>query len=49
MITEFAPGRGMGRRSEFLPEPYGNMGDVSVIVVSGAWQSRRLTSLPRGL
>ena len=49
MITEFAPGRGMGRRSEFLPEPHGNMGDVSMIVVSGAWQSRRLTSPPRGL
>lgn len=49
MITEFASGRGTGRRSEFLPEPHGNMGDVSVIVVSGAWQSWRLTSPPRGL
>lgn len=27
---------------------HGTKGDVSVIVASGAWWSRRLTSLPRG-
>lgn len=35
-------------RTKFLTKLHGNKGDVSVIVVSGAWQGRRLTSLPRG-
>lgn len=34
-------------RAELLTKPHGNTGDVSVIALSGAWQSRRLISPPR--
>lgn len=48
MMTEVVSGRRMWTRSEFLTKLHGNMGDVSVIGASGAWQSRRLTSPPGG-
>lgn len=48
MITEVVSGRGTWTRSQFLTRCQGNRGDVSVIVASRVWQSRRLTSPPRG-
>lgn len=48
MNTELVSGRAMWMRAEFLTKPHGNLGDISVPVLSGAWQSRRLTSSLRG-
>lgn len=48
MITQVVSGRNMWMRSESLTKPHGDMGYVSMVVALRAWQSRGLTSLPRG-